>query len=55
MGHAAEQDRPDVALARSVWKEELHTLEPEKLVFIDESGAATDMARAYGRGPIGGA
>lgn len=23
------------------------------LVFVDETGAATDMARAYGRGPIG--
>ena len=51
--HAAEQDRADVAVARTVWKEEQPTLEPENLVFIDETGAATDMARAYGRGPIG--
>lgn len=51
--HAAEQDRPDVAQARAIWKEEQHTLEPEKLIFIDETGAATDMARAYGRGPVG--
>jgi transposase len=53
MVHAAEQDRPDVALARAVWRENQHTLDPKKLVFVDETGAATDMARVYGRGPIG--
>jgi hypothetical protein len=28
-------------------------LNPERLVFIDETGAATDMARRYGRCPRG--
>ena len=28
-------------------------LNPERLVFIDEIGAATDMARRYGRCPRG--
>jgi len=40
-------------VARTAWKEDQPTLDPKKLVFIDETGAATDMARVYGRGPIG--
>lgn len=28
-------------------------MNPERLVFIDETGAATDMARRYGRCPRG--
>ena len=31
----------------------LPELNPERLVFIDETGAATDMARRYGRCPRG--
>ncbi len=46
---AAERDRPDVAAARAAWKARQAALDPERLVFIDETGAATNMARAYGR------
>jgi transposase len=45
---AAEQDRGDVALARWLWRRDQPTLDPERLVFIDETGAATDMAQRYG-------
>src|SRR5665213_1671321 len=51
--HAAEQDRPDVAQARERWKACQAALDPAKLVFIDETGANTKMARAYGRSPRG--
>ena len=51
--HAAEQDRPDVAAARVAWRESQPGLNPEKLVFIDETWAATNMARRYGRAPRG--
>lgn len=39
----------DVAQARAEWKRSQPWLDPAKLVFIDETGAATDMARRYGR------
>jgi transposase len=51
--HAAEQDRPDVATSRVTWRENQASLEPERLVFIDETGVSTNMARLRGRGPEG--
>jgi transposase len=51
--HAAEQDRPDVAEAREEWRASQPDLNPEHLVFIDETGAKTNMVRLYGRAPRG--
>jgi len=51
--HAAEQERPDVALARAQWKSDQPALDPAKLLFIDETGASTKMARLYGRAKRG--
>jgi transposase len=51
--HAAEQDRPDVAAAREAWRELAPQLDPNKLVFIDETGASTKMARLHGRAKRG--
>ena len=39
--------------ARDDWLANQPALNPERLVFIDETGAATDMARRYGRCPRG--
>jgi len=50
---AAEQDRPDVAAARERWKAGQAELDPARLVFVDETGANTKMARRRGRGPRG--
>jgi transposase len=50
---AAEQDRPDVADARREWAAEQPSLDPAKLVFLDETWATTNMARRYGRAPRG--
>lgn len=47
--HADEQEREDVRLLREQWVRELPSLDPEKLVFIDESGAKTNMTRLRGR------
>ena len=33
--HAAEQNRPDVAKARTEWRENQPDLNPGKLIFID--------------------
>ena len=51
--HACEQDRPDVARRRITWFEGQPYLDPERLVFLDESGTSTKMARRYGRAPRG--
>ncbi len=40
-------------MARAEWKQNQPALDPTKLVFIDETGAATNMARRYGRCPKG--
>src|SRR5271168_513934 len=50
---AAEQDRPDVAAARATWVDNQPKLDPDRLVFIDETGTSTKMARLYGRAPRG--
>ena len=51
--HASEQLRPDVALARQSWHERQSSLSHRRLIFIDETGAATNMVRRYGRAPRG--
>ena len=51
--HAAEQDRPDVAAARRALRKQQQTLDPKKLVFIDETAATTKMTRLYGRAAQG--
>lgn len=49
MLHAVEQRREDVAQRREDWLKELPGLDPARLVFIDETGAKTNMTRLYGR------
>ena len=52
-GHAIEQDRPDVVRQRRAWFDGQTDLDPERLVFIDETWAKTNMARSHGRCPRG--
>jgi transposase len=47
--YASEQDRPDIQKARDVWHRAQRRFDPKNLVFIDETGATTNMARLYGR------
>jgi len=51
--HASEQQRPDVAAAREAWRDRQPSLDPDRLVFIDETWATTNMTRRYGRAPRG--
>ena len=46
---ASEQNRPDVAAKRLRWRQGQGSLDPEKLVFIDETGCATNLIRLRGR------
>lgn len=50
---AAEQERPDVAARRRIWRAAQRYVDPERLVFLDETGLNTKMTRLYGRAPIG--
>ena len=52
--HASEQERPDVQAARAVWRKRqawpaAHPERIGKIVFIDETGINTKMARLRGR------
>jgi transposase len=47
--HAAEQERPDVKAQREAWRVKTAGLDLNRLVFLDESGAKTNMTRLYGR------
>src|SRR3979411_243580 len=51
--HASEQERPDVAAARAAWIAAQPDLDPARLVFIDETGTSTNMARLRGRAKRG--
>jgi transposase len=51
--YAAEQNRPDVAAARREFIRRQPALDPDHLIFIDETWASTNMARRYGRAPRG--
>jgi hypothetical protein len=50
---AADQDRPVVVAARNAWTDDQGKLDPDCLVFIDETGTSTNMARLRGRAPRG--
>ncbi len=44
-----EQDRPAIARRRVQWRKYQGRLKPERLVFIDETWAKTNMTRTHGR------
>ena len=50
---AAEQKREDIADERRRWKQAIADVHPSRLVFLDESGAKTNITRLYGRAPRG--
>jgi transposase len=50
---AGERDRPDVARRRVQWIKYQDRVEPERLVFIDETWTRTDMAALRGWSPRG--
>ena len=50
---ASERTRPNVAARRDAMRAEQPTLDPDRLVFIDETWAKTNMTRPRGRSPKG--
>jgi transposase len=51
--HASERDTPEVQEGRREFAEEVEPIEPQRLVFVDETGVTTAMTPAYGRAPAG--
>src|SRR5262249_61185608 len=48
---AGERDRPDVARRRAQWTKYQDRIDPERLVFIDETWTKTHMAPLPGSAP----
>ena len=51
--HASERDRPDVQKKRRSFRRKVKRIEPERLVFVDETGVTTAMTPAYAWAPRG--
>jgi transposase len=50
---AEERDSPRVQAQRQAFQTKLATVDPDQLVFVDETGATTAMNRTHGRAPEG--
>ena len=50
---ADEREREDVREERAGYAERMRGLDPHRLVFVDEAGAATDLTRTHARAPRG--
>ncbi len=50
---ASEQNRPDVVEKRAQWHASQAAIDPNRVVFIDETWAKTNMTRRFGRSTIG--
>lgn len=48
LSRAAEQERPDVAQKRADWRDCQQQVDPQRLVFLDETGVKTDLSRLRG-------
>jgi hypothetical protein len=51
--HAAERDTLENLIRRQEFLAAIAKVEPEHLVFLDETGLTTSMTRLYGRAPAG--
>jgi transposase len=51
--HAQESDSPEGPQKRRDFLAEIAGMDPQRLVFVDESGADTSMTRTHGRAPVG--
>lgn len=51
--HAREQGDPKVQEKRRAFQAKLADIDPQRLIFVDESGVTTAMTRRYGRAPRG--
>ena len=50
---AAEQQSPKVQAQRQQFRQEIADIDPNKRIYVDETGATTNMERRYARSPRG--
>jgi hypothetical protein len=50
---ASEQERAEVVAERAAFAEQVKSIAPETLVFLDETGVSTKLTRLYARAPRG--
>jgi transposase len=50
---ARERDQPEVQHKRQEFQQQLAAVDPEHLVYVDEAGVTTKLARTQGRAPVG--
>jgi hypothetical protein len=53
MLRASDQARADIVAERAAFAEAVHSIAPEDLVFLDETGVSTKLTRLYARAPRG--
>lgn len=53
VARAAERDEPEIQRQRAAWTNRTDDVDPQRLVFVDETGVSTNMTRRYGRAPEG--
>jgi transposase len=51
--HASERDTPRVEQLRACWRQTRRHLDPQQLIFVDESGLNLALTRLYARAPRG--
>jgi transposase len=51
--HASQQDQPEVQKKRRSFRRKVRRIEPERLVFVDETGVTTAMTPTYAWAPRG--
>jgi transposase len=51
--HAQQRDTPEVQKKRRAFCRDVAKIDPQRLVFVDESGVNTAMTRTHGRAPAG--
>jgi transposase len=51
--HARERDTPRVERLRARWRQKRRGLDPQQLIFVDESGLNLALTRRYARAPRG--
>lgn len=51
--HDTERDTPEGLERRRAFREEVGAIDPNRLVYVDETGTNTSMTRTYGRAPKG--
>jgi len=51
--HADERDTERVRRPRAAWRDRTSDVDPDRFIFVDESGCNIAMTRHHARAPVG--